>query len=712
SSFVLMGLIGVLTNVIAITMLFKPYKKSRILSKIPFLNKFALGYIPAHKENLSRSIGKVIDDDILNSSKIQDVLVSNKENTTDYVISYFENSNYKAVMNIVRNKKNSITEFIYKKLVKSLSQDNTVSSINSRVSDIKVNSFVSKDLILSVGTKIREKKNEIINVTAEYLYGKMKSDNAIEECSADKILNYLDGELTNNISGMVHEKISASLNYEFMEKILSGYNDEYIKFIDKPVGEILSDEGKNNIESYIHKNAESFIFNDLKIIVISSVKQKLSKEIDGENKIGSLFGGRVKIFINDNLNKVTDLLIDKLNDVLNKNEQLIAGKVKEEVNNNLNFFEKIGYAMAGGDAIVESCVSTAVNKKVPAFINTKFYEINKMMQKSLDDVVYPMSINELKLKADELNVAAVLNNLFENTQNSSCLSSEINSACSSIISTVYDMNVSSILEYVSLDTVDKITVKFNDDIRLILSSMLEGFENNKSEANEYYKGILNEDIISELKKMPVNKFIHGIKENDVYYALNAAGNKIFEDESVRNDFEDLLGDLYEDKLEGIRIEDLCSSDKTYESVEKFIINSLSNEEILNNIRKSINKAADEAIREKLSFISDESKKEMTEKIVNGIIDCTITDSKELIEAVNLKDVTCEQIKLMDSKEIHDLFLSFAGTFFKKLYSYGAFGAFFGLNLYLPILWAIKESSAAAMKNYNDRYKVNDDNGIV
>lgn len=712
SSFILMGLIGVLTNVIAITMLFKPYKKSRILSKIPFINKFALGYIPAHKENLSKSIGKVIDDDILNSSKIQDVLMKNKGNTTDYVISYFENSNYKAVMNFIKNKKDSVIEFIYEKLIKSLSKDGTVSSLNNRVSDIKVNSFVSKNTLLSIGDKIINKKNEIINLSAKYLYEKMQSNNECKEFRAEKILKHFDSESIDNINGIVYDKLASCLNYEFIEKILFNYNDEYVNLIDNPVDKVLSNKSKAAIEDYLHKNAEKFIFKDLKIVVISSVKQKLAKEIDGENSIGSLFDGKVKVLINDNLNKLTDLLIDKVDSVLSKHEALIAGKVKEEVNKNLNFFEKIAYAMAGGDAIVESCVSAAVNKKVPAFINMKVYEINNIIQKSLDNAVYPMSIDELKLKADELNVAAVVNNLFENTQNSSILSSDINNACSSIMNTVYEMKLSSILEYINLNTIDKISMKFNDDIKLILNSALQGFKDNKSKAEEYIKSILTEDVIMQLKEMPMNKFIDGIKENDVYYALNCAGSRIFEDESVISEFNNILSDVYEDKLEGICIKDLCSSDKTYSSIEKIIINSLSNEEILSRIKKAVTYAADEAISQNFGFISDESKKAITEKILSGIIDCTITDSRELIEAVNLKDVTSEQIKLMDSKEIHELFLSFAGTFFKKLYAYGAFGAFFGINLYLPILWAIKENASSVMKNYNNRYKINDNNGVV
>ena len=40
---------------------------------------------------------------------------------------------------------------------------------------------------------------------------------------------------------------------------------------------------------------------------------------------------------------------------------------------------------------------------------------------------------------------------------------------------------------------------------------------------------------------------------------------------------------------------------------------------------------------------------------------------------------------MHPKEIHDLFKSFAGDFFIRLYIYGGFGLIFGVNVYLSIV---------------------------
>ena len=704
-SVILMGIIGVLTNIIAITMLFKPYKKSRILSKIPLLNKFALGYIPAHKDNLGRSIGKAIDDDILNSTKIQNLFINNRENTLCSVIDYLENSNYKAVISFINNKKNKITEFIYKKIIKSLSEDDKITNISNRVCSIKINSIVSKGLFLSLKNKIIDKKNEIVNLSANYLFKKINSGKTIEESLSQHVLNTINSNMKKNINDDLYKEIINKINRGSASKIVEGYNESYSSLIYRSINDILSADSKEALEDYIKNNAENFIFNELKDVVITVLKNKFSHEFKGKSSIGTLFDGKIKIIVNDNLNKITDVVIDKLNNALKKNEVSIEYKVKEEVNNKLNFFEKIAYSMAGGDSIVESCVSIAINKKIPIFINMKFNEINNLIQKSLDNVVYPINVEDLRIKADEFNVSGLLNNMFEKGKNSTLISSEVNKICITAVNALYNVKTEDLLKIINLNSIESLREKFNDDIDYVLENLKSNLQENKEELQKYIDKIMKDNIMSKAVKLPVSKVLYGIKENDVYYALNILANKAYNNEYVNKELETILNNIYEDRLENAAFKDFCDHNMIYGTIEKLVINLLSNDEILNETRESMRKVVNEVIDEKFEFINLNFRKEITTKIIEGVIDCSITNSKELIEAINLKEVTYEQIKIMDSKEIHELFNSFAGTFFKKLYAYGAFGAAFGINIYLPILWAIKENVSTSMKNYKDGYKV-------
>ena len=85
-----MAMIGVGTNVIALKMLFYPYKRNKFLAKIPFLRKFSLGYIPSHKDTMARGIGHVIDEELLNGERVKMLLPLKKICLRDILLAVYQ----------------------------------------------------------------------------------------------------------------------------------------------------------------------------------------------------------------------------------------------------------------------------------------------------------------------------------------------------------------------------------------------------------------------------------------------------------------------------------------------------------------------------------------------------------------------------------------------------------------------------------------------
>jgi len=703
----LMGIIGFFTNVIAITMLFKPYKKNRVLSKVPFFNKFALGYIPAHKDKFGRSIGRTIDDDILNSTKIQNLLINNKENILNRLIHNFENSNYKALLNFINNKKNKVIKFVYESLIKKLSEEKVIFNVSEKIGNSHIKVFVSNNKFLLLKNRIKNNKSKIIKLCANYLFEKINTSKTIEEALSKHVLDNISFNMLDSINSSIYRKISNNISNESLDVFLNNYEGKYSEFINKPINEIINEDMKNSLEGYIINNVKNFIFNEFKYAAISVFKKKVINEFDENKNIGTLFDGKLKIIINENINRFTDLLINKVTNVLNNNEVIIGLKVKEEVNKNLNFFEKIAYSMAGGDSIVESCVSIAVNKKIPIFINMKFYEINNLIQKSLDNAVYPMSIEELKLKSDELNISGLLNCIFERGSNSDILSTAIENTCKVILDCVYNESFANLLKLINFNNIQSLKNKFNNDINYVLDVFKYNLEKNKNTMQEYIHRVIKEDILCKVKKMPSSRIMTGIEENDLYYALNIFIDKLFADEFVDKEIESILNNIYEDKIAGILLKDIFTQNILSRSVEKMFISILSNDEILSKLKTSITKSVDVVCDSDFEFVDSNFRREIINRVVKCVIDWGIINGKEFIEAIDLKSVTYKQIEIMDSKEIHELFNSFAGTFFKKLYIYGLFGAIFGINLYLPIIWAVRENTKTSIENMKNGYKIKD-----
>ena len=119
-------------------------------------------------------------------------------------------------------------------------------------------------------------------------------------------------------------------------------------------------------------------------------------------------------------------------------------------------------------------------------------------------------------------------------------------------------------------------------------------------------------------------------------------------------------------------------------------NVLINTEIQNELLLAIENIFDKLSKENFNILDIELKDDINKIVSEAILNVLIIHTKAILESLELKDITYKQIEKMDSKEINDLFDSFAGEYFKKLYGYGMVGAVFGINLWIPIIWAIIE----------------------
>lgn len=110
---VLMGLVGILTNVIALWMIFHPYEKNKFVAKIPVFKIFAQGYIPAHKESFANGMAYFIDNELLKGKRVESLFNSKKDKFSDSIYNFVSNNNFKIIVDIASEKKNKISKFLY-----------------------------------------------------------------------------------------------------------------------------------------------------------------------------------------------------------------------------------------------------------------------------------------------------------------------------------------------------------------------------------------------------------------------------------------------------------------------------------------------------------------------------------------------------------------------------------------------------------------------
>lgn len=674
SSCIIMASIGVLTNVIAIAMLFKPYTRNKLLAKIPLLKHFSLGYIPAHKDNLSEGIGNVIDKELLNGGKLKEFFKNKHDIGVNTLSSYIKADNYKLILDFITKKSNSIANSLYNFVKNILTK-------RKRVFKYLSNTKVGKYLKKSYFNKAIEKVKEIdYSTLLSKKLEKIKDDKKnINNIVSKENLEILENKIDEKIFSILNENYSKFFKEEFIKNIIFKNEALYEKAIDKSLSSILNKTTIETVKNKAEEYTKNFIYSDLRVYAKNKVTNFLSKEIDEDKTIGTAFNGAIKITLDKNLYKLGDFVALQLIKLVKNKKEDIKTLVSNKVSENLNFLEKMAYNFMGGDEILSNCVDVLIDKKIEGFINDRVFEIAGVLNAGLNNVIYPKEIRVLQLKASEINTDKVIDNIFDMLYSTDSLKEDIDNIINVSLNKITNIKLKTVLYNVNLDSLDKVYNKFNKDIIIVLNELSKNFNKNINEASLYLNSIAKEYYIIPIKNLSLDN----IKYEDIKYSTDFILNKVLNSNSFNIHVEKISNKLY-DNIESHKISYFIGNESIKNMIDFIFENehfNLINIEILDkniqNISNNINEIVDDKTKDYLTFI-----------VCDGLLSSVINNMQNLIYSVHLKEITKTQIDKMDPREIHELFKSFAGEFFNKLYLYGSFGFVFGINIYLSILLTI------------------------
>lgn len=135
------GLIGYITNVIAIKLIFRPINPI----KIPILNIEIIGMIPKRKEEIATNIGTILEDQFLSVDEIIDGIITSKDkqNIIDYI---------KVKVNIILNEKMTLIPSTIRSLVQNYISEIIEEEIRESIDEL------SEEMISKVKSRINIKE--------------------------------------------------------------------------------------------------------------------------------------------------------------------------------------------------------------------------------------------------------------------------------------------------------------------------------------------------------------------------------------------------------------------------------------------------------------------------------------------------------------------------------------------------------------------------
>ena len=478
----------------------------------------------------------------------------------------------------------------------------------------------------------------------------------------------------------------------------------YNNFASKTIADIVGDEGLSKLELYVGDNLNNYIIENLLAIIEKSMDDFLQTQLHEEKTIGEVFGGTLRITIDKNLYQITASLLRKLNNYAQENKDKVVSMIVSMVRAQLNFFVKMAYDFMNGDRLVSLVVLNIIETKLEDFINETMYSTIKTASVSLKSAIYPTTIQNIGFVAEQVNTKLIADNLVLEIKENETMFNNIDVLALDAINKVKNIKLEEILEQTNIDTIEGLYNLIQEDIIQTLNNINDNYNNNIENINKFINTYVYENITSKVLEQKLENIL------DVDENISVIVKSILEQINSNSRSRDLLLEsierAYNNNIVGMKLNDILNQDVLISEIEIYLEKLFKDIDFNENNQYIVDKIIFNCIESEFKFIDDSTKEYIVRRTVDALLTTGIGFTVDAMKALELKEITTEQVEIMDPREIHMLFNAFAGDFFIKLYLYGSMGAVFGLNMYLSIvLWIADWFYSKKV----DEFEINTDN---
>lgn len=667
--------VGYLTNVIAINMIFKPYKENKLLSKIPFLKNFSLGYIIKNQKTFAKNTAHFIDNSLLSKKSINMLFDKYRDKIKNSFTESIEANNYKTLISLLTNNRNNVIKSIYAFLKhKSMDNKNNIGSfIYNKISKIKLASLINEKTIDKIGSLLKEKlQGPNIN---NKIYTLINSENSLEgKLSKDRFKKVIF-----NVEKNYYDKfIDMISSKDELRYIILNHENKFDDYIDNQINKIIGSEGLETIAKLTANKVNSLALDKYtREQFTNKILKLINKSIDRNETFEELFGGKFKNYVDSKTPEILGHMSTSIISSIKNSKPKIAVMVQSEIKSHLGFIEKGMYTFMGGDEIIDELLTKIIVVKLPKFMEAKKIEFQNIADTLLEEKFFKTKVDVLYTGLNKLQ----LNELIENyltQQNTDKIENKINDITKNLFKSTGNLKLKDILNLFNANTLEGLLNSYNNEINSFTNELLLNLDGNKELIIEKIF-TLTDSLIDDFMKTQFKKVFNGIYIEDIKHTLD----KLFS-ELNKNDLNKIIYTSLEDVKANVdlNVEIIIDKNEFIKSAENYVITLLENPELENALKEHLGAVIDEALSVNFNFIDDQTKNYILNIFTDSCILSLKRNMDEILKSIKFDEIAKEEIEKMEPEKIHEMFNSFGEKYFKRLMLYGFGGFIFGINMYV------------------------------
>lgn len=687
---VLMGLVGVLTNVIALWMIFHPYKKNEFVAKIPVFRIFAQGYIPAHKDGFASGMAYFIDNELLKGKRVESLFNSKKDSFSETIFNWVSNNNFKVLVDIAGEKKNNISEFLYQFIIDKCNKNKAAiaKSLSKTSENIEIGGVLTKERALSASQSFLSNLDRFDDAIIKFAQAKIDKQQKLNDLLPQALVESINNDINKSVDDSVKTTVDKMLKEEVVRALILNKEDIYKAATVKTIDQLVGYENISKVKSSIENNLNSYIIKNLPNVLENSLDKFLQNQLSEDKSIGEIFGGKIKVTLDKNLYSITSALLSKACDYVQENKEQVISLVVGLIKGQLNFFIKMAYDFINGDRLVGLVVENIIDTKLEGFLSETTYSTIKTISVCTNSVIYPTTMGELGLYSQQINTNVVVEALVGDIKENKAIFDNVNQIALSAVDEFKNVKVSDIVEGTNIETLEGVYNLFEQEVALVLNSISGNYNDNVEDINNFMNTYISDNITAKVLDQKLDTILD--VDDVISVAVKSILDKLDQSTKSRELLLQSIEAIYDSRVSNMKLNDLLEQEFLNSGLEEALDRLFKDLDFNENNQYIVDKIVSNCIESEFKFIDIATKEYIVKNVIDALLTTGIGFTVDAMKALKLKEITTEQVEIMDPREIHMLFKSFAGDFFVKLYLYGSMGAVFGINIYLSIILGIAD----------------------
>ena len=610
------AILGILTNVIALWMVFRPYEPLLTFGQKTYFQ----GLIGKEKSRFAKSLGRFVGENLLNRDRITSAFSQKRSMMISAISKFLEEKGYDTAKRLWNKNYNEIASSLARR-IRAITKVWKPKDTAKILGEFEIPTDKLTVSILDLLTKFEPEKEHAGNFIKDVSLRKVISKETLEK----RLAKLAEDQLLTGKS--IVSSLKEREDFFKSSKKLSEYN--YVK--------------KENIERLLIKNIKSLELSAVKLIQ-ENIRQNFSKD----EKLGNLWDNSLTKLLESKQDYLEDIIVNSILKLLDSKKAVMCEKVKSEIYSSLGFFEKMGYSAMGGDLLVAQVFYKFTDEKLPDFLRNKANEILNIMLPFLKRVLEEESMKSLGIPLESEFIIEKLK-LFETIEflDANLISDEI-------IEDLLNLEDSQIKIFLMQNGI----IEYLEEIELVVKGEFVKVQAQKKEV--FYGDTLDFIILN----MKLGELLgdEGVKE--VGLLLQEVWNRVRTEES--HILKDVFLNLFEKKT-------------VKEILDVEVVEELIRELKLETLKKNMEEDLSQILEKIFGVVDPKLIVDLGSKLIPGAIDSVEKNIPEILATIDFANISEKQVNAMSVKEIDILFNSFAGAYFGRLKLYGAFGFVFGIH---------------------------------